>query len=110
MAGIVYTSQRSKLTKKQRAKREALLKEQRAIKADLKASQRAAKPAFVDPVPYRRSVRDIPSLDTGGGSTTKRTAPVYTGTAIVGLSIMHKSNIVPVFSRQDAEDISKMRR
>lgn len=110
MAGIVYTSQSSKLTKKQRAKREAILKEQRAIKADLKASQRAAKPAFVDPVPYRRSVRDIPSLDTGGGSATKRDTPVYTGTAMIGIGQMHKSNAVPIFKQEDAEAIARMRR
>lgn len=106
MAGLIYTSQSSKLTKKQRAKREALLKEQRAIKA----SQRAAKPAFVDPVPYRRSVRDIPSLDTGGGSAAKRAAPVYTGTAMIGIGQMHKSNAVPIFKQEDAEAIARMRR
>ena len=110
MAGLIYTNQRSKLSKKQRAAREALLKEQRAIKKELKASQAVAKPSYVDPVPARRSARDIPSLDTGGGSAAKRAAPVYTGTAIVGLATMHKSNCVPVFSKEDAENISKMRR
>lgn len=110
MAGVVYTSQTSKLTKKQRAKREAILKEQRSIKADLKASRRVSKPAFVDPVPFRRSVRDIPSLDTGGGSTSKRASPTYTGTAMIGIGQMHKSNAVPVFQQEDAEAIARMRR
>ena len=110
MAGVIYTSQTSKLTKKQRAKREALLKEQRSIKAALKASQRASKPAFVDPVPFRRSVRDIPSLDTGGGNASKRTAPTYTGTAMIGIGQMHKSNAVPIFKQEDAEAIARMRR
>lgn len=110
MAGLVYTSQSSKMTKKQRAKREALLKEQRAIKAELKTSQRASRPAFVDPVPFRRSVRDIPSLDTGGGNASKRATPTYTGTAMIGIGQMHKSNAVPIFKEEDAVAIASMRR
>lgn len=34
----------------------------------------------------------------------------YSGDKIIGISTMHKSNLVPVFSEQDAIDISKMRR
>lgn len=110
MAGLIYTNQKSKLSKKQKAQREALLKQQKAIRKQLENSRRVAKPAFIDPVPQHRSSRDIPSLDTGGGSTSKRVSPAYTGSAIIGLSVMHKSNIVPVFSREDAEAIARMRR
>ena len=35
---------------------------------------------------------------------------VYTGTMIKGIGTMHKSNAVPIFRQQDAEDLSKMRR
>jgi len=42
------------------------------------------------------------------------TAPVkprqYTGDKVLGLSTMHKSNLVPVFSAEEAVDIAKMRR
>lgn len=110
MAGLVYTSQKSKLTKKQKAQREALLKEQRAIKKDLQAAKRVAKPVFVDPLPTRRSIRSIPSLDTGSGSTAKRATPTYTGTAMIGIGQMHKSNAVPIFKQEDAEAIARMRR
>lgn len=106
---LIYTNQTSKLTKKQRARREALLKEQRAIKKELKAMQ-VSRPSFVDPKPMRRSCDDFPSLDTGGGSATKRDAPVYTGTAMIGIGQMHKSNAVPIFAQEDAEAIAKMRR
>jgi hypothetical protein len=41
---------------------------------------------------------------------TKKETPVYTGDKIVGIATMHKSNMVPVFSDKEAEDISKMRR
>lgn len=106
---IIYTNQTSKLTKKQRARREALLKEQRAIKKELKTMQ-SKRLSFVDPKPARRTVEHFPSLDTGGGSTTKRDAPVYTGSAMIGIGQLHKSNAVPVFKQEDAEDIAKMRR
>lgn len=110
MAGLIYTNQRSKLSKKQRAAREALLKEQRAIKKELKASQAVAKPSYVDPVPARRSARDIPSLDTGLGVAVKRESPVYTGDKMIGIGQMHKSNAVPIFAAEDAEAIARMRR
>ena len=32
----------------------------------------------------------------------------YTGDRLIGITL-HKSNMVPVFHKQDAEDISKMR-
>lgn len=34
----------------------------------------------------------------------------YTGTKLLGIATMHKSNMVPVFSQESAEEISKMRR
>lgn len=58
----------------------------------------------------RRNHRHIPSLDTGGGVAVKTAPKVYTGDKIVGIATMHKSNMVPVFSNKEAEDISKMRR
>jgi hypothetical protein len=44
-----------------------------------------------------------------GACTTKQTPP-YTGEKILGIGIMHKSNLVPIFSNEEAVDISKMRR
>lgn len=57
-----------------------------------------------------REVQNIPSLVTMAGNCNKQPEKVYTGTAIIGLSTMHKSNIVPVFSQQEAEAHAKMRR
>ena len=34
----------------------------------------------------------------------------YTGTKVKGIGTMHKSNAVPIFSDEEAIDISKMRR
>jgi len=58
----------------------------------------------------RDSHSHIPSLDTGIGSATKKTSPVYTGDAMLGVAQMHKSNAVPVFSQEEVIDIGKMRR
>lgn len=52
----------------------------------------------------------IPSRDTGGGNATLAPAKVYTGTMVKGIATMHKSNAVPVFSDEQAVDISRMRR
>lgn len=60
-------------------------------------------------VPAERSTRHIPSRDTGGNATLAP-AKVYTGNMVKGIATMHKSNAVPVFSDQEAIDISKMRR
>jgi hypothetical protein len=58
----------------------------------------------------RNTTAHIPSRDTGGGSATLPAPKVYTGTKVKGIATMHKSNAVPVFSDEEAIDISKMRR
>jgi len=58
----------------------------------------------------RTNTKHIPSLNTVGGVATLAPAKVYTGTKVKGIATMHKSNAVPVFSDEEAIDISKMRR
>jgi hypothetical protein len=57
----------------------------------------------------RNTTAHIKSVDTGGNALLKP-SPVYTGTKVKGIATMHKSNAVPVFSDEEAQDISKMRR
>lgn len=57
----------------------------------------------------RQSAR-LPSLNTGEVGATKSAPKIYTGTKVVGIATMHKSNAVPVFSDEEAVEISKMRR
>ena len=57
----------------------------------------------------RNTTAHIKSVDTGGNAVLKP-SPVYTGTMVKGIATMHKSNAVPVFSNEEAVDISKMRR
>lgn len=44
------------------------------------------------------------------GSTALPKPKTYTGDKMLGVATMHKSNAVPVFSQESAQDISKMRR
>ena len=88
-----------------------LLKRQ-GVEAEEKKRARAMKAPALDyklTVPPERSTRHIPSRDTGGNATLA--APkVYTGTKVKGIATMHKSNAVPVFSDEEAIEISRMRR
>ncbi len=61
----------------------------------------------IDP---QRDTRQYRSLDTGGGIAARVESKVYTGTKIKGIGTMHKSNAVPIFSDEEAEDIARMRR
>lgn len=58
----------------------------------------------------RTVAKDIPSRVTPGGNCTKKESPQYTGTKMLGIGVMHKSNSVPIFSDTEAKDISTMRR
>jgi len=40
----------------------------------------------------------------------KKEEKVYTGTEIIGIAQMHKSNAVPVRNKKSAEEVAKMRR
>lgn len=84
------------------------------IESEERKRNRALKAKVYTPPSPRYRGRDeprIPSLDTGHkGAVTVRQTPQYTGDKIVGIGTMHKSNAVPIFSDQEAKDISSMRR
>ena len=58
----------------------------------------------------RNTTANIKSLDSGLGVATLKPPKIYTGTKVKGIATMHKSNAVPVFSDEEAVDISRMRR
>ena len=61
--------------------------------------------------PAGRETKRIASLDTGhSGAVRTKDIPKYTGTKIIGIGTMHKSNAVPIFSDEQAVEISTMRR
>ena len=83
------------------------------VDADEKKRRRAMK---AEPLVYKLSAPEgrmtthhIPSRNTGGNATLAP-AKMYTGTKVKGIATMHKSNAVPVFSDEEAIEISRMRR
>lgn len=60
--------------------------------------------------PTDRQTRYIPSLVTPGGSTALKEIPEYTGDQMIGISIIHKSCLQPIFSTEAAKDAASMRR
>ena len=61
-------------------------------------------------VPPGRETPRIESRDTGWVPCIKKQDQTYTGEKMKGVGVMHKSNSVPIFSDQEAIDISTMRR
>lgn len=90
---------------------ETWLNERRGIVAPAKTVSKTAKNLPTLAIPEGRGTRHIPSLmNNAAGVATKKDSPVYTGTNMIGIGQLHKSNAVPVFKQEDAEDIAKMRR
>lgn len=84
------------------------------VDADQKRKTRAlnaAPLAYKLSTPVGRETRKIASVDTGHlGAISSKQIPQYTGTKMLGIGVLHKSNAVPVFSDEEAVDIAKMRR
>jgi hypothetical protein len=85
-----------------------------ALDADEKKRQRAlaAEPLSyqLTTPPGRSTTHAIPSRNTGDGIASSKPVQQYTGTKMLGIGVMHKSNSVPIFSDQEAVEISTMRR
>lgn len=61
--------------------------------------------------PVGRETKYVASRDTGhSGAVRTKGIPQYTGTKVIGIGTMHKSNAVPIFSDEEAVAISTMRR
>jgi hypothetical protein len=73
---------------------------------------------IIDPVvrgpvglpPVTVKTKKAKKLRLDAGSTAKPRDKKYTGTKMIGIGVLHKSNAVPVFSDEDAKDQAKMRR
>ena len=91
---------------KEMLKRHGIEQEERKRQRALTSETYKAPPA------YRRETPHIASLMSENvcGVAAMPAPKVYTGTMVKGIATMHKSNAVPVFSDEEAVDISKMRR
>lgn len=62
-------------------------------------------------IPPGRETPKINSLDTGFVPCTKSVeGNSYTGTKMLGIGTLHKSNAVPVFNDNEAKEMARMRR
>jgi hypothetical protein len=61
-------------------------------------------------VPKGRENQKISSHSTGLSYAKASEKKTYTGDKMLGIGTMHKSNAVPVFSREEAQEMSSMRR
>jgi len=74
---------------------------------------RAAKPAAKPAAPQVRAATPEQPRSLNSwvkGACAVKPNPQYTGTKIIGIGTMHKSNAVPIFTDEQAKDISTMRR
>ena len=60
--------------------------------------------------PGRSTSNHIPSRNTGDGIASSKPTMQYTGTKMLGIGTLHKSNAVPVFSDDEAVEMARMRR
>lgn len=78
-------------------------KKQRALSAPIDSTKNQKYRGQDDPV--------IPSKQSWiTGAVTSKPSQQYTGTKIIGIGTMHKSNAVPIFNDNEAKEISSMRR
>jgi hypothetical protein len=61
-------------------------------------------------VPIGRETPKYPSNSSVVGDCSMKQSMVYTGTKMIGIGTLHKSNAVPVFSDEEAKDMASMRR
>ena len=79
--------------------------------AKLKQASAKSSFKFVTPKPPPgRETPVYPSHPITSDVGAKKTAAVYTGTKVLGVSIVHKSCLQPVFSETEAKDFASMRR
>lgn len=108
-----YASSDQKRQAEQDEKAWRELQKRWGVEADERRQRRGmSAPDYVPPRPNFRGADTLalPSRNSGLGIAAKTEAPVYTGTKVKGIGTMHKSNAVPIFSDDEAVEISKMRR
>lgn len=114
---LIYTYQKSKKkskTKKEMAEYQEWLDSVSKQKTNFSRGHKTVSKktsSFKPQKPFVRETPHYPSLATAGSDCTKPIqGKVYTGTAMLGIGTLHKSNAVPIFSIEDAQDQAKMRR
>lgn len=71
--------------------------------------QKPTLPSYSVPA-WASDAKKYPSAVSKNCNTSKKENTHYSGSLIIGVATMHKSNTVPVTNQQHAIDIAKMRR
>lgn len=124
MTRIIHTNQRSKQTKWKSAEHKRRDEELKASWETIgskhstiakgtgtprKAGAIGTKYTLGTP-PGRSGTKHIPSIVDTVAVAVKKDVPVYSGTECIGIAVMHKSSLQPVFNEQAAKDSASMRR
>lgn len=57
-----------------------------------------------------RPSQSVPSRSTPGSSIALKPSPKYTGDRLLGIAVLHKSCLQPIFSQEEAVSVAQMRR
>lgn len=111
---MIYTNIPKRKPKKPTAAQRQLAAEWEAIQKKYEPKKKLKAPSkhfnYELTIPAGRTTsHHIPSRDTGGFASKKETIQ-YTGTKMLGIGTLHKSNAVPVFSDDEAKEMARMRR
>ena len=82
------------------------------VEEERKRKRAMSAEAYSPPPPAFRegTLPKFPSLNTAGGSCALPKEKVYTGSEMIGISIIHKSCLQPIFSKDSAKEVANMRR
>ena len=117
---VYYTSNNTKKRKTRKKSQKQLRAEQnhqafidRMKRNSVNGSTTASKPVGAGSIPAS-SANLISFVSTNSisyhSSMAKKVEKVYTGTEIIGIAQMHKSNAVPIRGKKAAIEVAKMRR
>ena len=113
----VYYSTTNNRKRKQKKKTASVLEAERQHEKFLKkmgigsrssvgSEQRPSKPWVTGSSPVESTKPKV----VYDSSMSKKKENVYTGTEIIGIAQMHKSNAVPIRGKKQAEEVAQMRR
>ena len=110
-----HKSKRKKPRKMTKSMEAALKKHEKFLKkmgigsrSSVGSEQRSSKPWVTGSSPVESASKS--SLPSYNPSMAKKEEKVYTGTEIIGIAQMHKSNAVPVRGKKQATEVAEMRR
>lgn len=110
--GYIPKSKKRKVPKLVKQRHEEWLASIQAIspKRNISSPIKKSISEYSPKIPPGRETPQFASLNTGFVPCTKNLPFSYTGDKMKGIATMHKSNAVPVFTDNEAKEISSMRR